>query len=90
VRSTERPPFPSWNSSNTLAGKRDLRGSWTRKTPHCNNATIEEVEAVGEVAEESVGHNLQHHFQGKQGREEEVAPLEHGGQQLRLLVVLDA
>ena len=55
--------------------------------PHRNNAAIEQIEAIREVAKKAVGNNLQQHFQGEQCGEEKVAVFQHGGQQFGLLVV---
>jgi len=49
-----------------------------------HDAPVEEVEAVGQIAEQALGDDLQRHLDGEQRREEVVRVLQDVCQRLRL------
>ena len=56
--------------------------------PDTDHQTVKHIEPVIEIFESSEGGELQHHLNGEDAAEEEVADLQHLRQQLRLVVML--
>lgn len=55
-----------------------------KNEPKRDNAAIEEVEAVAEVAEQAISNNLQEHLEGKETREKVIRVLEDYGEDFGL------
>ena len=53
-------------------------------SPQNNDKTIEDVEPILDVIEESFSKNLQDHFNGKKSTKEEIATFKHHRQRRRL------
>jgi hypothetical protein len=58
--------------------------------PQADDESIEDIEAVADILKETESCQLQHHLNSKYGREDKVADLDHAGESLGLVVVLDA
>ena len=56
----------------------------TRNQPENDDEAVEDVESVAYVAEWPVGDQLQHHLDGEQDREQQVAVFQHLRQHRRL------
>ena len=54
------------------------------RTPEDDDESVEDVEAVADVSEQSLGEHLHQHFHGEQTTEEQIAVLQHKGVRLRL------
>ena len=55
-----------------------------RGLPEYNDESIEDVEAVLDVAERTVPDDLEQHLKGEDGTEEDITVLQDQGQRLRL------
>ncbi len=61
-----------------------------KEIPEEDDDPVEDVESVADVAEDPVGGDLEHHLDGEDDAEGEVADLDGAGEEVGLLVVLDA